>query len=72
MVVASVTAGAKDSGSGGVCTNERLTGSGSTSAQYPPVQVKTYPGHGANVLDIVLVSRHAGTIDRDCNTRFLQ
>jgi hypothetical protein len=69
MVVASVAASMKDSGSGGVHVDEQLTGAGCAYVQDPPVQVKTCPGHGANVLDIALVLRHIGTIHHDvvCN-----
>jgi hypothetical protein len=65
MVVASIVAGVKDFGSGGVHADEQLTYAGSTSARDPPVQVKASHDHGANVLDIVLVLRHAETIDYD-------
>jgi hypothetical protein len=64
-MVASVAAGTKDSRSGGVRANEQLTDAGSTSTQDPLVQVEASHGEGANVLDIALVSRQAGTIDRD-------
>jgi hypothetical protein len=64
-VVASVTAGVKDSGSGGVHVDEPLTSAGFVSVQDPLVQVEACHGRGANVLDIVLVSRRARTVDRD-------
>jgi hypothetical protein len=65
MVVASVTAGTKDSRGGGVRTDNQLASAGSASTRDPPVQVKTCPSHGADVLDITLVLRHAGDFDHD-------
>jgi hypothetical protein len=64
MVVALAAAGTQDSGGGGVHTNNWLIGVGSASVQDRPVQVKTCPGRRADVLEIMLVSRCAGTIDR--------
>jgi hypothetical protein len=65
MVVASVVAGVKDSRGGGVHTDDRLIGARFASTQDPPVQVKARHGCGADVLNITLVSRHTGIIERD-------
>jgi hypothetical protein len=64
-VVASIAVGTKDSGGGGVHADERLTGAGSASAQDHLVQVEACHGRRADVLDIALVSRHAGIVDHD-------
>jgi hypothetical protein len=65
IVVASVAAGVEDSGSRGVCTNEPVTGAGSSSTKDPSVHVEASQAHGASVLDIALVLGCAGTVDRD-------
>jgi hypothetical protein len=64
-VVAPADAGTKDSGRGGVCVVEQVTGVESASAGGPLDQIETAHTHEASVLDIVLVSGHTRTVDCD-------
>jgi hypothetical protein len=64
-VVVSVDAGARDSGCGGVHATERTSGAESPSVREPLVDIETAHTHEASMSDIVLVSGHARTVNRD-------